>query len=68
MGAEVILPEYFFSHCLHENQVDLPEYYLIFCPKMAICKIGGGGGGAAAPSAPWSVCLCLHAVGVFDKV
>ena len=31
------MPEYFF-HCLPENQADLPEYYLICCPKMAIWK------------------------------
>ena len=28
-GTEVS-PEYFFLHCLHENQVVLPEYYLMF--------------------------------------
>ena len=34
------MPEYFL-HCLPENQVVLPEYYLIFCPNMAIWKILG---------------------------
>ena len=36
-----LLPEYF-SHCLQENQVVLPEYYLSFCPKIAISIILGG--------------------------
>ena len=38
-GGWSLLPERIFSHCLHENQVVLPEYYLIFCPKMATWKI-----------------------------
>ena len=45
------LPEYF-MHCLPENQVVLPEYYMIFffCPKIAIWKITGeGGGGGIQP-------------------
>ena len=28
-GGRSLLPEYFFFHCLHENQVVLLEYYLI---------------------------------------
>ena len=37
-GGWSLLPEYFF-HCLHENQVVLPKYNLIFFPqKMAIWK------------------------------
>ena len=50
-GGEVSCPN-IFVHCLHENQVVLPEYYLIFWPKMAFWKIlagGGGGGGDTAP-------------------
>ena len=45
------LPEYFI-HCLPENEVVLPEYYMymIFCPKMAIWNILGGGGGAQPPA------------------
>ena len=49
--AEVSCLNIFF-HCLHENQVVLPEYYLIFCPKMAIWKILGG---LQPPSALWAV-------------
>ena len=57
-GGWSLLPEYFF-HCLHENQVVLPEYYLIFCPKTAISKILGG---LQPPSAPWAVRLCLYMI------
>ena len=48
IGGLKSLARIFFFHCLHENQVVLPEYYLIFCPKMATCiwKILGGGGRA----------------------
>ena len=56
-GAEVSCPN-MFSHCLHENQVDLPEYYLIFPPrKWLFEKLQG----AAAPSplVPWAVRLWL---------
>ena len=35
-GAEVSCPNICF-HCLHENQVVLPEYYLIFGPYTPIC-------------------------------
>ena len=35
------LAKYIF-HCVPENQVVLPEYYMIFCLKMAIWKILGG--------------------------
>ena len=33
-----LLPEYFL-HRLPENQVVLPEYYFLFCPKIAIWKL-----------------------------
>ena len=38
LGGLKSLARIFFFHCLHENQVVLPEYYLIFCPKMALWK------------------------------
>ena len=38
-----------FFHCLHENEVVLPEYCLNLCLKMAIWKILGG---LEPPSAP----------------
>ena len=44
-----------FFHCLHENQEDLLEYYLIFLPKNGYLKNSRG---VAAPSAPWPVRLC----------
>ena len=65
-GAEVNLPKHFL-YCLHDNQVDLPEYYLIFCPKMAIYKILGGLQPPSAPYGPYTYedqvwnfidCLC----------
>ena len=37
-----LMPKYFLN-CLPENQMVLPEYYRLFCPKMAIWKIRGGG-------------------------
>ena len=32
-GAEVSCPN---IHCLHENEVVVPEFYQIFCPRMGI--------------------------------
>ena len=46
LGSWSLLPECFI-HCLHENQVDLPEYLLAFLAqkwKMAIWTNRGGGG------------------------
>ena len=40
-GGWSLLPEYFF-HCLHENQVNLPECYLIFLPKNGYLKNSRG--------------------------
>ena len=40
-GGWSLLFKYIF-HCLHKKQVVLPEYYLFFCPKIAIWKILGG--------------------------
>ena len=48
-GAEVSCPNNF--HCLHVNQVVLPEYYLIFPPENGYLKILGGAG-AAGPLSP----------------
>ena len=45
-GGWRLLPEYFL-HCLPENQVVLPEYYVLFCSNMA--NGGGGGKGASVP-------------------
>ena len=50
-GAEASCPNVF-SHCLHANQVVLPEYYLICLPKMDNKKSIGV---AAPPPAPWAV-------------
>ena len=47
-AAEFSCPN-IFCHCLHENQVDLPEYYLIFLPKNGYLKISRG---ATAPLSP----------------
>ena len=49
LGSWSLLPECFI-HCLHENQVDLPEYLLAFLAqkwKMAIWTNRGGGGGGS---------------------
>ena len=53
-GAEPLksLARMFFSHSLHEIQVVLLKYHLIFCLKNCYFKNSSG---AAAPSAPWSV-------------
>ena len=49
LGGLKSLARIFIFHCLHENQVVLPEYYLIFFyPKMAIWKIIG----AVVPLSP----------------
>ena len=47
-GGWSLLPKYFF-HCLHENQVVLPEYYLIFLPENGYLKNSRG---ARAPLSP----------------
>ena len=51
----------YFLHCLPENQVGLPEYYMFFCPKMAIWNILGGLQPPAPP--PRLVRLCRWEVG-----
>ena len=53
------LPEYFL-HCLPENQVVLPEYYMIFffARKWLFEKFGGGGG--AAPPHPSASYAYMH--------
>ena len=54
-GGLKSLARIFFFYCLHENQVGLPEYYLIPPPppKMVIWKnSGGGGGGLQRPPSP----------------
>ena len=48
-GVWSLLPEYFI-HRLPENQVVLPKYYLLFCPKIAIWKILGGWSPPPPPS------------------
>ena len=40
-GGWSLLSEYFFLHCLHENQVVLPECYLIVLPQNGYLKILG---------------------------
>ena len=48
-----LLPEYFLHRLsVPENQVFLPEYDLLFCPKMAIKNymgVGWGGEGELQP-------------------
>ena len=53
-GLQSLLPEYVF-HCLHENQMVLPKYYLIFPPENGY--LNNHSRGAATPSAPWAVRL-----------
>ena len=45
------MPEYFL-HCLPENPVVLPEYYLIFLPEYGYFPNSRGGGGGLQPPSP----------------
>ena len=48
-GTDVIFISRIFFHSLHENQVDLPEYYLIFLPESGYLKNSRGKGGCSPP-------------------
>ena len=58
-GAEVKLPEYFL-HCLPENQVVLPKYYLIFFARIWLFEKFQGGGGGAAAAMKWAMKFLLQ--------
>ena len=56
-GGWSLLPEYI-SHCLHENQVVLPEYHLIFfLPENGYLKNSKGAAATLSPIVRLHVCM-----------
>ena len=61
-GGIKSLARIFFFHCLHENQVVLPEYYLISPPPPENGYLKNSRGLQPPPQFPWPVHLWLHKV------